>query len=526
MVAPVDIFIFFSSLECFNAHRTSLETRTSWGGGRVHARYEPGAIPEVVELARVEVGAFPLGMLTLTEADALLALQSGVDEAAVLDWESEEALTRFLDRVLIRARSRHAAELQRHEFAQAEKLSALGTLVAGVGHELNNPLSSIILGYDILHAHALPDLDAIWAARKSFLSRGVISPEEVEALLAVVRTRRMDVRDMLADMEAAGSAVTQLVQDLRVFSRSDSVERPSLFPLHKVIEQALRLVRREFGTNTVIEEDYPDDLPQVFLQRNRLSQVITNILVNAAHAVESIERDVHRVRVGARVDEDTVAVTIQDTGPGISEEHLERVFDPFFTTKREGTGTGLGLSISRQIVQDMGGDLNVTSVYGEGATFICFLPLPTEEQKAAVGVERPSSSITRAATIRGSVLLVDDDELVLRMASRSLRQHFKVLIARDGKEAAELLASGSHADVIVTELELPELDGPGLVEWLRENLPDLAERVVVATAAQERAKYRQFLEEHTGPVLHKPLGTDALIEAVSKLIGEDGLPSS
>lgn len=518
MVAPVDIFVFFSSLESFNARRASLETRTCSGGGRVHARYEPGAIPEVVELARTEVGAFPLGMLTETETDALLALQSGVDEAAVLDWESEEALTRFLDRVLVRARSRHAAELQRHEFAQAEKLSALGTLVAGVGHELNNPLSSIILGYDILHAHALPDLDAIWAARKSFQERGVISPEEIEALLAAVRTRRMDVRDMLDDMQEAGSAVSQLVQDLRVFSRSDAVERPSLFSLHQVIEQALRLVRREFGTNTVIEEDYADDLPQVFLQKNRLSQVITNILVNAAHAIESIERDVHRVRVGARVDEDTVAITIQDTGPGISEEHLERVFDPFFTTKREGSGTGLGLSISRQIVQDMGGDLNVTSVYGQGATFLCFLPLPTEDQKAAAGVERPSSSSFRASTIRGSVLLVDDDELVLRMASRSLRQHFKVLIARDGKEATELLASGSHADVIVTELDLPELDGPGLLDWLRKNLPEVASRVVIATAAQERAKYRKFLETHTGPVLHKPLSTDALTEAVSKLI--------
>src|SRR5690606_28649148 len=301
--------------------------------------------------------------------------------------------------------------------------------------------------------------------------------------------------------------VSQLVQDLRVFSRSDAVERASLFSPHHVIEQALRLVRREFGANTVIEEDYPDDLPQVYIQRNRLSQVITNVLVNAAHAMETIERDVHRVRVGARVDEDSVAITIEDTGPGISEEHRERVFDPFFTTKREGTGTGLGLSISRQIIRDMGGDLSVTSVYGHGATFLCFLPLPTEEQKAAAGVERPSSSAIRTAAIRGSVLLVDDDELVLRMASRALRQHFKVLIARDGDEATELLASGSKADVIMTELELPELDGPGLLEWLRKNQPELAKHVVIATAAQERPKYRQFLEGYTGPVLHKPLST-------------------
>src|SRR5690606_24256812 len=108
-----------------------------------------------------------------------------------------------------------------------------------------------------------------------------------------------------------------------------------------------------------------------------------------------------------------------------SDATLERIFDPFFTTKSAGRGTGLGLSISKTIIQDMGGDLEVSSVYGEGATFVCFLPLPSEEQLAAAGVATPVEEVAQKSSRRGSVLLVDDDENVLRAASRSLSKHYK-----------------------------------------------------------------------------------------------------
>ena len=285
-----------------------------------------------------------------------------------------------------------------------------------------------------------------------------------------------------------------------------------------MVEQSIRLVRREFGYGTIIEQDYEGILPTLCLPRNRLAQVLTNLFVNAAHAIREIERDVHQIRVGARVDEQHIAISITDTGPGIPEQDLERIFDPFFTTKREGEGTGLGLSISRSIVQQMGGDLAAMSVYGDGATFVCFLPLPKPGQLARGSrLRRPVLTPLLPGAIK-SVLLIDDDDRVLRATSRALRDNYKVVVARDGQEACELLSSGSHADAIVMELELPEMDGPEFYRWLTAHHPELTNRIVVATAAQEREKYRDFLKDSSLVILHKPMGTEALLEAVANAL--------
>lgn len=518
MVAPVDIVVLFASAHAFREYSERLAARMSAGGGRIHTRQASGDLLTSVEGLRDEIGALPLGVVADRESDALTALEGGADEAVSTEFLDDAAVTRFLDRVLLRARARRRTEINRHELAQTEKLSALGTLIAGVGHELNNPLSTMLLGFDVLSEHMLPDLDVIWGLREQIKNGAGLTPVVLRNATEKLSMRAIDVRDLLSDISQAAEHVVQLVQDLRVFSRTNAEERLTLFQPRAVIEQALRLVRREFGTNTAIELDYEDNLPHLLLQRNRLAQVITNLLANAAHAMREVERDVHQVRVSARMDDDAIAISISDTGPGISDENLERIFDPFFTTKEAGRGTGLGLSISKTIIQDMGGDFSVSSVYGEGASFVCFLPLPSQEQLAAAGVATRVEAPLRSSEVKGSVLLVDDDENVLRAASRSLGKHFKVLLARDGEEARELLISGSRADAIVTELSLPELDGPEFIRWLRENQPEVARRVVIATAAQERQEYRCFLEDYDGVVLHKPLGHEALLSAVTDVL--------
>src|SRR5690606_1989202 len=199
-------------------------------------------------------------------------------------------------------------------------------------------------------------------------------------------------------------------------------------------------------------------------------------------------------------------ISVSDTGPGIPERALEQIFDPFYTTKGEGRGTGLGLSISRSILQHLGGDLVVSSIFGEGATFLCFLPLPTPAQLTLKSRKRrPALSPHLDNRSRRSVLLIDDDEKVLRTMARSIRDDYKVLLARDGEEAVELLSSGSHADAIVMELDLPERDGPSFHNWLREYDENLARHTIIATAAQERSRFQSFLESSKLPTLHKPI---------------------
>lgn len=524
MVAPVDTYVFFARVERHAALKSAFERRSGRGGAQVITASISGDAVAIVDAARLQVGGAPLGIVSETESEALDALLAGADEACPLHQVDEEAITRFLDRVQTRSQVRREDERRSQDFAQAEKLTALGTLVAGVAHEVNNPLSTVTLGFDVLKAGALKDLARLWELREKS-EQGTIKAYEVEFLLNSLRANEENTLRLIEDIGTATESVTQLVSDLRIFTRSDSAERTTLFHPRDLIEQVLRLVRREFDSNTVIELDYDDHLPQLCLARNRVTQVMTNLLVNAAHATKTIERTLHQVRISARLDEQHLALSVSDTGPGIPEEALERIFDPFFTTKREGQGTGLGLSISRSIVQHMGGDLVVSSVNGEGATFVCFLPLPSESVlKASRHYKEPLPA--SGSHFRSSVLLIDDDPAVLRMMARLLSENHKVLIARDGQEAAELLASGSHADMIIMELDLPELDGPEFLLWLEENHPRLSTRVIVATAAQERERYQHFLSTHDLTVLHKPLHKEELQAAIADLSDEIAKGSS
>src|SRR5262249_52509192 len=153
--------------------------------------------------------------------------------------------------------------------------------------------------------------------------------------------------------------------------------------------------------------------------------------------------------ITARADEDFLAIAISDTGPGIAPESLSRIFDPFFTTKRQELGTGLGLAISRSILRRLGGDLLVESVYGDGATFVCFLPIPSRDaarERSKPEKSRPDSSPARSSS---SILLVDDDERMLRSYSLLLNQDYRLVTAQDGRDAIELLESGSQPELAI-----------------------------------------------------------------------------
>ncbi|MCH2107804.1 MAG: ATP-binding protein [Polyangiaceae bacterium] len=518
MVAPVDIYIYFAGRALFELLGDAFESRPSVGGGVIRASWSEKPLSNLVEEALAESEGAPVGVVVHREVDALRAIEYGADEAVHLKSRDEVEVTRFLDRVLVRARSRRAVAKNYQEFAQAEKLTALGAIVAGVGHELNNPLSTLILGLDFLKDSVLPDIEAICSVESDEAIQGQVRAQQVQSLVKSLSSGSTEVHELFDDVTESTTMVAQLVQDLRVFSRTSSAEEPTLFSPQDVIDQELRLVRRELGSHTVLEQDYGEELPDLFLQRNRLAQVVTNLLVNAVHAMRDVNRETHHIRIGARVDDDSIAVSITDTGPGISEHALERIFDPFYTTKREGQGTGLGLAISRTIMQEMGGDLIASSVYGEGATFVCLLPLPTEQERVKSAVASQMQLLTPSSAQQGSVLIIDDDEQVLRAMARTLRKHYKLLVARDGQEAKELLESGSQADVIITELDLPEVDGPGFISWLCAAYPSLSTRVVIATAAQERKKYRDFLRGHGGLVLHKPFDQQALLQAVRHVV--------
>jgi signal transduction histidine kinase/CheY-like chemotaxis protein len=469
-----------------------LAARVPWGPAR---GLEFACIHQEVARAVTELREreprLPVGLIADRESAVLEALAAGADEAVVLGPPTASGLAAFVDRLELRARIRAEGQRLHDALAHAERLTALGTLVASIGHEINNPLTAIELSADVARRSILPALEANPALSKY-------------------------VSSLFDDLGSAADSVASIVRDLRVFSRADAEEPPDIFDVPALVDQALRLVGRELS-HSLIERDYAPDLPKLVAPRNGVTQVILNLLVNAAHAMREVERSIHRVRVSVRADEEFVAIAISDTGPGVSAEQLGRIFDPFFTTKRKQLGTGLGLSISRGILRRLGGELSAESVYGDGATFLCLLPIPSLE--ALRGAARRAEVLPSAPRSLQPkfVLIVDDDERVLRSYARILNPVHRVLIAGDGRDAIEALDSGSEPDVVVLELDLPETDGRALLDWLAEHRPSLYRRTLVVTSAGSRPEYEAFLRSYDGPVLHKPVRADALLAAIDLL---------
>jgi len=482
-----------------------------------------GPPSEVLPRLRQRVGGAPLGYVAIDEVAALDALSHGADEVMVWPVSDDRVIHGFFDRTQLRAALRKGQERSQASMVHTEKLSALGTLVAGVAHEINNPLMALQLSIEACMSLMTPLANVVHEL-SVWSSRGWgATPEQVQMLhdLALTGAPRVEGRQLLEEMLAASSAIGSVVKDLRVFARADGDrEEAQMLDANDVIDQALRLVGREIGMVAHIERDYARALPRVVVPHGRLTQVLVNILINAAHAINDVQREVHRVRITTRADTEYVAISISDTGPGIASDALSHIFDPFFTTKRTGLGTGLGLSISRSIMRDLGGDLIVESVHGSGATFIALLPLPDHATMRKAYLQNRGAAVRRTLSKRYTVLVIDDDERILKAYARMLASSCDVIMASDGQEAIDLLSSGSSPDAVVTELSLPDVDGRALFEWLRRERPLLAARTVFITAESTRERFRGFLEENALNALTKPIGGNELWAALASLVNQ------
>ena len=461
-----------------------------------------------------------IGYIASDEASVLEALVGGADEAAVVAPYDAAQLAAFVERMDLRARLRAESRRLQEAFAHSERLTALGTLVAGVGHEINNPLSAVILSIEVARRRMLPALDAALAI--GVATKAGLSPPS-HALATLTKLAWTDhggrgVAGVFDEMDAAAEAIASIVRDLRTFARSDQDAPPERVDVDELIEHAIRLSGREASRRGVLERDYAPNLPPLVVPRARVTQVIMNVFINAFQAISEIERPKHRVRISARADSDFVAITVSDTGPGIPPESLERIFDPFFTTKRQGLGTGLGLSISRAILRRLGGELSVESVYGEGGTFVCFLPIPSHDLlEKTMRRSTPTPSYGDSIPTR-SILVVDDDERVLRSYARLLGARHRIMVAYDGREAIDMIRSGSSPDVLVVELDLPGEEGRELLSWLEAERPDLARRAILATSGGSNASTAEFLRGYRGPVVLKPLHGSELLAAIDIVV--------
>ncbi len=260
-------------------------------------------------------------------------------------------------------------ELEELRQAQAElvnsaKLATLGTMVAGVAHEINTPLGAIHSNHDVIE-RALNKLQDI-------LEDEVVTPDELEEVRKIVKA--MD--GVLHTNAIAVERMVKLVDSLRTFGRPDRADVDHV-DLHEGIEGTLALLGHEMGDVEVLLEF--DELPLVECYPHRINQVFMNLLHNALQAIEGVGT----LTVRTRAETERVTVAVSDTGGGISPDDLEHLFEPGFTTKGDRVGMGLGLVITRQIVDQHGGEIAVESVLGQGSTFTVRLPLRLRESGEA-----------------------------------------------------------------------------------------------------------------------------------------------
>ncbi|ABC83981.1 hybrid sensor histidine kinase/response regulator [Anaeromyxobacter dehalogenans] len=380
--------------------------------------------------------------------------------------------------------------------ALADRMVSVGTLAAGVAHELNNPLAYVVANLSYV------DEQLTVLAPRLATARSPREPDLANALLDAVH----DARDGAERMRV-------IVRDLKTFSRPDE-DRAGPVSLPPLLDSCVSVAWNEIRHRARLVRDVAD-VPPVQGCEARLGQVFLNLLVNAAQAIPDGHADEHQIRVSARaLTGDRVAVEVADSGSGIAPEHLPRIFDPFFTTKPPGVGTGLGLSICQSIVSAMGGEIQVESALGRGTAFRVILPASGPD---GAGAARPGAA--PAARVRGRILVVDDEPLVGTVIQRTLQGEHEVTVAPSARAALARVAAGERFDLVLSDLLMPEMTGMELYRALRERAPELARRVVFLTGGAFTPAARTFLEQEPVECVEKPFELETIRALLARRLG-------
>jgi len=368
------------------------------------------------------------------------------------------------------------------QLIQSEKLSAIGEFVAGVTHELNNPLTSVIGFAELLQQSQVSE------KQRRFLDLIMNSAQRCH----------------------------KIVQSLLSFARQHKPERKPV-KLHELMVAAVDILQYQMRTSNIqVVTEFDPCLPKVMADPHQIQQVFLNIINNARQAIEGY-RPKGLVRIRTETGDGRVRVLFKDDGPGISPENLAKIFNPFFTTKEVGKGTGLGLSLTFGIIQEHGGTVRAESTLGEGATFIIDLPALSPDQNGA------TTFIARAAPTAlkshgKKILVVDDEDSILSLIQEALAAQGALLdVARDGETALRHLRQNQY-DVTVCDWKMPGLNGQQVFEQVQSFDPAAAARFIFITGDVINEKMQQFLQKQGASCLVKPFSMDDFHAAVGKIL--------
>jgi signal transduction histidine kinase len=392
-----------------------------------------------------------------------------------------------------RARLEKAVRDREAHVVQSDRLASLGTLAAGVAHEINNPLTYVVTNVSFV------------SERLAALGDDLHTPGG-KALGPELR----EIRAALEESQEGAQRVRQIVRDLRTYSRGDD-EHDKTVDIWRVLDWSVNMTMNEIRHRARLVKDLRP-VPGVRATETRLGQVFINLLVNAAQAIAAGSRADNEIRLSTSTGADGWAVVrVSDTGPGIPADVRDRIFEPFFTTKPTGVGLGLGLFVCHNIIKGLGGTLAVESTPGAGATFTIRLP----PAGAPPEVGGPGERISAPKGRRARVLAVDDEPHVLRSIQRALSEH-EVVVADCGREALARLAADTRFDLILCDIMMGDMTGMDLHTQLADRSAELAARVVFMTGGIFTDGAREFLSSVPNACIEKPFDIVALRALVAE----------
>lgn len=394
---------------------------------------------------------------------------------------------RLLGAVMVFRDITEQKHLQR-QLEVADRLASLGTMAAGVAHEVNNPLAVAMANAAFVHE----------GLHRLVTDPAAADPEALGEMLVAQ-----------SEILSAARRIERIVADLKALSRLESPVS-GCADAGRAVEWAVRATTHEFRHRARLVVDVPE-LKPVAMDETRLGQILVNLLLNAAQSIQPGKAESNRVAVAAGDDGDGIVLTVSDTGGGMAPETLARVFEPFFTTKPVGVGTGLGLSICHGIVTSAGGAIDVSSQPGMGTTFRVRIPYAHGMEKSETPAPAP------VGQRRGRILVVDDESLMLNAIGRVLRDH-DVVCLQNAHAALDLLRSGAAFDIIFADIMMPEMTGIEFYEALLQTDPACARRVVFLTGGALNASVADFLASRTNVRMEKPFDVERLRALVQQLL--------
>ena len=394
----------------------------------------------------------------------------------------------LLTNISRRKRAEEALQATQRQLVMRERLAAMATLAAGIAHEINNPLAAVLGNVDLA-------IDAV--------EDGTVDTAALRA--------------MLLDARSGAARVREIVQSMRLLARTEAVQRERI-NVAESIEQSIAFAANTLRYRARLIRDLAPDL---FVDGNasQLSQVFVHLLANAVQALPEDTPRRNAIRITARREADQVVIEVADNGRGIQQENQSRIFEPFFSTRDSGEGMmGLGLPISRNVVEDLGGQLSVSSEAGKGSVFRVVLPAA---QGAAPSAEPPPASEGTALSaappsgFRPRLLIVDDEEAIATILGRVLaRDDYDVTAVMTGREAIAAIGQRPF-DLILCDLMMVDMTGEDVYREVTRAWPELARRFLFLTGGAFTPRGRQFLASVQAPVLEKPFQMDVVRKLVS-----------